>query len=89
VRRPRQPGINPWLHWPGEFDLLLEATGFEKVRSATVGFGPFTLFKQRLLPDAWGLRLHHYLQELADRRTPGLRLSGSHYLVLARARHRA
>ena len=84
--RPPSRGIRPKLHWPWEFDALLDAVGLDKVRAATVGFGPFTLFGHVLLPDRLGLQLHRRLQRLADYGAPGLRRAGDHYLVLARKR---
>ncbi|MBV9580942.1 MAG: methyltransferase domain-containing protein [Chloroflexi bacterium] len=79
-------GIRPKLHWVCEFDALLDSAGLDKVSAATIGFGPFTWLGHDLLPDALGWRLHRRLQRVADDAAPGLRWSGSHYLVLARKR---
>lgn len=83
--RSRAPAtIYVHCHWPSTLDRYVEAAGLEPVASASVGFGPFTLKGRRLLGDAAGRRLHRRLQPLADRGVPGLRGTGSHYLVLAR-----
>lgn len=67
-----------------EFDRLIAACGFEKVMGATVGFGPFTLFDRKFIPEAVGTMLHRRLQKLADQRYPFLANRGNHYIVLAR-----
>jgi ubiquinone/menaquinone biosynthesis C-methylase UbiE len=86
LRATPRTGIRPKLHWVWEFDALLDSVGLDKVSAATIGFGPFTWLGQDLLPDSLGRRVHRRLQRLADGATPGLRWSGSHYLVLARKR---
>jgi ubiquinone/menaquinone biosynthesis C-methylase UbiE len=63
-------------------DQTLMRAGLEKTRDKTLGFGPFTIFRQPIVPDAVGIKLHRRLQALADRETPGLRTTGAHYLVL-------
>jgi ubiquinone/menaquinone biosynthesis C-methylase UbiE len=65
-------------------DRLLAGAGLVRVRSASVGFGPFALLGRRLLPERAGVELHHRLQRLADSRWPLLRSTGAHHLVLAR-----
>jgi ubiquinone/menaquinone biosynthesis C-methylase UbiE len=72
------------LHSRRFTDDALGDAGLAKMRGATVGFGPFTLFRLSVLPRAAALRLHHRLQALADRHVPVLRSAGSHYLALAR-----
>ena len=47
----------------GEFDALLPALILERVRDATLGFGPFWLIS-KLIPKAWGI--YHILQGLAE-----------------------
>ncbi len=66
-----------------EVDDWVSAAGLRKLRSTTVGFGPFTLFEKRILPDATGIRLHRWLQRLALRNCAGIRSAGWHYIVLA------
>lgn len=65
-------------------DGLVCQTGFQKVEWRTLGFGPFTCFKQKMLPDPIGIRIHRILQALADRQFPVLRSLGTEYVVLAR-----
>jgi len=72
------------MYTPARFDKALAAAGFEKQIGRTVGFGPFTFAKRQILPTSWGLRLHRYLQNLADRDIRAIRSRGSHYAVLAR-----
>jgi ubiquinone/menaquinone biosynthesis C-methylase UbiE len=66
-----------------KFDALLPALGLEKLWGATLGFGPFYLLN-RVLPQASGVKLHHALQSLADRRVPLIRSAGAHYIALSR-----
>jgi len=71
-------------HYPSEVDHLLGECNLKKLKSCSVGFGPFSLFGKTLLTDSIGIRLHRHLQKLTER--PGmslLRRTGSHYLVLA------
>ncbi len=67
-----------------ELDRALARAGLQKLFGATCGFGPFSLFGLRILPDALGLKVDETLQALADRGAPLLRATGSHYVVLAR-----
>ena len=55
----------------------------------TLGVGPFTLYNHELLPPSIGLRVHRFLQGLADRRVRVIRSSGSQYTVLTRKRDKA
>ena len=66
------------------FDQLVTAAGFEKITSQTIGFGPFSLFDRKLIPEAAGLALHRQLQRRADAASPFLAKRGNHYIVLAR-----
>jgi ubiquinone/menaquinone biosynthesis C-methylase UbiE len=65
-------------------DKWLSLAGLEKVRSRTIGFGPFTFFSHQFLPRSVGIKLHHRLQNLADRNVPGFRSAGIEHIVLAR-----
>jgi ubiquinone/menaquinone biosynthesis C-methylase UbiE len=69
-------------HTVEEFDTLLEAACLIKLKHQMIGFGPFTFFRVPLFPKAFGIRLHHFLQNAADRGAPILRSTGSQYLVL-------
>jgi ubiquinone/menaquinone biosynthesis C-methylase UbiE len=76
-------GFQPKRHYPREIDHVIGESGFERLKSCTVGFGPFTFLGKALFTDAVGVRLHRWLQRLASRRGAFLlRWTGSHYLVL-------
>jgi ubiquinone/menaquinone biosynthesis C-methylase UbiE len=76
--------------WPlthrrnSEIDRMLKDAGLHKIKSATVGFGPFTFFKKNLLSDELSVTLHNRLQSWADRNVPLLRSAGAVYVVLSR-----
>jgi 2-polyprenyl-3-methyl-5-hydroxy-6-metoxy-1,4-benzoquinol methylase len=55
-----------------------------KVRSMTLGFGPFAFFRRSILPEKLGIALHYRLQSLAERNVPVFRSTGAQYIVLAR-----
>ena len=78
------PGASARLHSIREFDACLSAAGLTKIDGRTVGFGPFSFLGRKLLPDPLGVKVHHRLQDLADRGVPILRSMGTHYIVLAR-----
>jgi SAM-dependent methyltransferase len=81
----RKPGgASARLHSIREFDASLAAAGLEKIQGRTVGFGPFSFLGRKMLPDSSGVKMHHWLQNLADRGTPVVRSAGTHYIVLAR-----
>jgi ubiquinone/menaquinone biosynthesis C-methylase UbiE len=82
LRKPS--GASARLHSIREFDASLAAAGFEKIEGKTVGFGPFSFLGRKMLPDSSGVRVHHWLQNLADRGVPVVRSAGTHYIVLAR-----
>jgi len=77
-------GASARLHSIKEFDACLSAAGLQKIEGRTVGFGPFSFFGCKLLPDSSGVRVHERLQRLADRGMPVLRSMGTQYIVLAR-----
>jgi SAM-dependent methyltransferase len=78
------PGVSAHLHSIRAFDHRLSAAGLTKIEGRTVGFGPFSFLGCKLLPDSLGVKVHHRLQDLADRGVPILRSMGTHYIVLAR-----
>lgn len=82
LRRPAKAAAR--LHSIREFDASLAAAGLEKMEGKTVGFGPFSLLGRKILPDSTGVKVHHWLQGLADRGVPVIRSAGTHYIVLAR-----
>lgn len=81
VRSPSRPRLH--RHSIGYFDRLLRQAGLRKLGWQTLGFGPFTSFRKRLLPDSAGIKVHRALQGLADRQFPGIRSLGVAYVVLA------
>ncbi|TAM84366.1 MAG: class I SAM-dependent methyltransferase [Acidobacteria bacterium] len=66
-----------------QIDALLSQAGFHKLAGRTLGFGPFTVLKQKLLPDRIGIKVHQKLQSLAGRQFPAIRSCGAVYVVLA------
>ena len=79
-------GIESHLHSLREVDALLAQPGLERVRHETVGFGPFTFFHRRVLPERLGVAINRGLQGLLDMRVPFLQLTGAQFLILARKR---
>lgn len=73
-------------HSRREFDSIISDGGLDKLWSGTVGFGPFTLFWKRVLPDSMGIKVHRLLQAAADRRLPVVSSYGMQYLVMATKR---
>ena len=83
IRRPApRPAVS--AHRLAEFDQFVLRAGLQPLRACTLGFGPFTMMRFRVLPGPLGVPLNARLQRLADRGTPGLRSAGNDYLVLAR-----
>ena len=79
---PRE--FQPKRHTPAEVNRLLHVSGFRKVDSKCVGFGPFTVFRRPVLTANLGTALHLRLQSLADRGIPPFHATGLHYLALAK-----
>jgi ubiquinone/menaquinone biosynthesis C-methylase UbiE len=65
-------------------EAVMERLGLDKVRSTTIGFGPFTFWGRPVLSEPEGRRLHRRLQSAADRRVPLVRSMGGQYLILVR-----
>jgi 2-polyprenyl-3-methyl-5-hydroxy-6-metoxy-1,4-benzoquinol methylase len=86
IRRRGRPPAGPTYRyqWRSSIDELIAAAGLERHRARTIGFGPLSFLGRRLFDDATDIRLHDRIQALADRGIPGLRGTGSHYLVDAR-----
>ena len=82
--RPTSRFPSATFHRPRFIDRMLARAGLRKVKSRTIGFGPFTFLGRALVPQRVGIELDRRLQRLADRGVPGLRSSGAHYLALAR-----
>jgi len=68
-----------------QVDRMLAQAGLITESASSVGFGPFTLMRRRVLPARWELRLDARLQRLADAGSPVARGGGAHYVVLARS----
>ena len=81
---PRPDVVPATYHGIAEFDRILADAGLERLRGSAYGFGPFTLFGRRVLPERLGVRLHLWLQRLADRGVPLVRSTGAQYMVVAR-----
>lgn len=79
---PQRPPLH--MYSIKKFDAFLSPVGLEKLEGMTLGFGPFTFFNCKLLPDSIGLKIHQKLQSLADRHIPLIRAVGAQYIVLAR-----
>lgn len=62
---------------------LLRGAGFEIRQRASLGFGPFTLFTRRLLPEGAAVAVHRRLQAMADHGAPIFSVTGAQHLVLA------
>lgn len=71
-------------HSINKFDHLLHQAKLNKERQMTFGFGPFTFLNMAIFRNADGVRIHEYLQGLAERGFPLIRSAGCQYLVLAR-----
>lgn len=84
ILRRKASGARAVLSSRREIDSALAAAGLHLASSTTLGFGPFTLLRRSLLPEATGLKIHHRMQRLADRGIPVFRSAGGHYVVSAR-----
>lgn len=84
LRRRPAAALDPKMHYPRQVDRLVASAGLRKLSARTVGFGPFTVLGQGILPAATGVRLHRRLQALADRGVAAFRATGCHYMLLAR-----
>jgi ubiquinone/menaquinone biosynthesis C-methylase UbiE len=70
-------------HSRKELDLLLSSAGLRAEAWLTLGFGPFKLFRAKVVPNRIGVALHRRLQSLANHGFPGIRWMGSQHVVLA------
>jgi D-aspartate ligase len=73
----------PKLHHPDELNDVITSLGLRRIDQSTFGFGPFTFFGRQALSEASGVRWNRRLQRLATSNLPGLRLSGTQYLLVA------
>jgi ubiquinone/menaquinone biosynthesis C-methylase UbiE len=70
-----------------QFERWLRAAGLEPQRSATLGFGEFSLLGHPLASQETSIRLHERLQARADAGVPVLRSSGAQMLVQSRKQY--
>jgi 2-polyprenyl-3-methyl-5-hydroxy-6-metoxy-1,4-benzoquinol methylase len=71
-------------HRPSEIDHWTRVCKLETVRSTTMGFGPFALFKVPVLTQSFAIKTHEKLQERADLGKSPWRHCGRQYLQLSR-----
>jgi ubiquinone/menaquinone biosynthesis C-methylase UbiE len=84
ARMPQPPrAFDSKRHRPAEIDRLLSLFGMEKVRSETLGFWPLTFCGHEILSDAVSVRIDRFLRALAKNKFPGLKTTGSQYIVLS------
>jgi SAM-dependent methyltransferase len=74
----------PRTYHAGFVNRLTFDAGLARVKMQTIGFGPFSFLGRELLPQRAGIRLHRFLQRLAERQFPVIRSVGGQHLVLAR-----
>jgi ubiquinone/menaquinone biosynthesis C-methylase UbiE len=84
LRRQSLKDVGATCHSRRFIDKALARVELVKIRSMTLGFGPFSLLRRTVLPESLGIALHHRLQRLADRNVPIFRSTGAQYLVLTR-----
>lgn len=84
--RPSQRAdvYNSTYHNSRFVDEILVRANLVKTRGITLGFGPFTFFRFKFVPEPFGTRLHHWLQHFADQNVPVLRSTGAQYIVQAK-----
>jgi len=83
---PSKESVQSYRHSVEEIDGFLNQAGLHRVHSETLGFGPFTIFYQKILSDAMEVTVNHGLQRLADRRWTIFRSTGAQFLILAKKR---
>jgi ubiquinone/menaquinone biosynthesis C-methylase UbiE len=76
-------GPSVHLHDSDEVERMLSDVGAQPLRSAPVGFGPFTFLGRPVLTDRTGVRASEALERLAQRRA-ALRPRANQHLLLAR-----
>jgi ubiquinone/menaquinone biosynthesis C-methylase UbiE len=82
--RRRRGKATSRLDSPRTIDRLLLQSALRPLERRTVGFGPLSFMGWMFLGEARSIRVNGRLQALANRGTPGLRLTGWHYLVHAK-----
>jgi 2-polyprenyl-3-methyl-5-hydroxy-6-metoxy-1,4-benzoquinol methylase len=78
------PAARVYMYSPSQMDKMVKEANLTMLHCVTLGFGPFSFLGRSLFSDPIGVRFHRLLQDLADRRIPGIRSAGSHNVMLAR-----
>jgi hypothetical protein len=81
----RRTASVPRRYTDGQIDRMLREAGLVHEAAASVGFGPFTLLRRRVVPARFEVGLNTRLQRLADAGRPVVRGSGAHHVVVARS----
>jgi 2-polyprenyl-3-methyl-5-hydroxy-6-metoxy-1,4-benzoquinol methylase len=88
LRRASAKKIHARCHTRGFIDDVVARVQLVKIRSVTLGFGPFSFMGHTIVPESLGTALHRRLQHLAERSMPVLRSTGAQYIVAAvKSRH--
>lgn len=80
---PIHRGARVYMYSGREVRHMIRGVNLTQLHWVTLGFGPFSFLGKLLFSDQTGVRMHRFLQHLADRRIPGIRSTGSHYVILA------
>lgn len=83
---PEPTGIKSNQHSLKEVDDFLVHAGLERLQCRTLGFGPFTYFYRKFLPDRLEVAVNRFLQRLVDLEVPLIRSTGAQFVLLARKR---
>jgi ubiquinone/menaquinone biosynthesis C-methylase UbiE len=86
LRKPPVESGLVHMYTTSYIDRVFSQNCLEREEAFTLGFGPFSFLGRTLFPESVGISLLHRVQALADRGAPGLRSTGTQYLLLARKR---
>ncbi len=84
IRLGYRLGLPGWRSTSRTLRRLMADAGLSVVKMQTLGFGPFSLFGWRPLPESGSIGLHERLQRLAARQVPIVQATGAQHIVLAR-----
>jgi len=84
IRLGYRLGLPGWRSTSRTLRRLMADAGLSVVKVQTLGFGPFSLFGWRPLPESGSIGLHERLQRLAARQVPIVQATGAQHIVLAR-----
>jgi 2-polyprenyl-3-methyl-5-hydroxy-6-metoxy-1,4-benzoquinol methylase len=82
ILKPKD-GVDVIMHTAPALRRLLTLHGLRPIECQGIGFGPFTVFRQPMLPESLGLAVNACLQRRSDRNSRLLCYTGVHNLVLA------